>query len=144
MYHSTLQSTPAQLVFDRYMLFNMKKEINWKLITDNNCIQIACDNKRENMGHIDHTYNVRNEVLCIKHGSKRKYSKQKSDPYRIAAVHANGTVTIEQGAKRKRMSIRNVEPYISIRKSRLMIKVTLQIWGDHAVDILLGSLYVAK
>jgi transposase InsO family protein len=32
-YYSTLMSTPAQLVFGRDMLFNMKKAINWKLIT---------------------------------------------------------------------------------------------------------------
>ena len=100
-------------MFGRDMLFNMKKAINWKLITDNKRKQIARDNERENTKRIEHTYNVGDEVLRIKRGIKRKYSKDKSDPYVIAAVHANGTVTIEQGAKRKRMSIRNIEPYIS-------------------------------
>ena len=28
-YHSTLQATPAELVFGRDMLFNIKKVINW-------------------------------------------------------------------------------------------------------------------
>ena len=40
-YHSTLQATPAQLVFGRDMLFNIKKVINWKLITKNKQKQIA-------------------------------------------------------------------------------------------------------
>ena len=138
-------STPAQLVFGRDMLFNMKKAINWKLITDNKRKQIARDNERENTRRIEHTYNEGDEVLRIKRGIKRKYSKHKSDPYRIAQVHANGTVTLVQGAKRQRMSIRNIEPYTTNWKFGLVIKVvTLQIWGDHAVDILLGSLYVAK
>ena len=110
-YHSTLMSTPAQLVFGRDMLFNMKKAINWKLITDNKRKQIARDNERENTRRIEHTYNEGDEVLRIKRGIKRKYSKHKSDPYRIAQVHANGTVTLVQGAKRQRMSIRNIEPY---------------------------------
>ena len=39
-YHTTLMSTPAQLVFGRDMLFNMKKTINWKLITNNKRIRL--------------------------------------------------------------------------------------------------------
>lgn len=35
LYYSTLQATPAELVFGRDMLFNIKKMINWKAITDN-------------------------------------------------------------------------------------------------------------
>jgi hypothetical protein len=95
------------------MLFNMKKVINWKMITENKRKQIARDNACENTGRIEHTYNIGDEVLRIKRGIKRKYSKHKSDPYRITAVHTNGTVTIAQGAKRQRISIRNIEPYLS-------------------------------
>ena len=83
------------------------------MITENKHKQIACDNACENTGRIENTYNIGDEVLCIKRGIKRKYSKHKSDPYRITAVHTNGTVTIAQGAKRQRISIRNIEPYIS-------------------------------
>ena len=106
-------STPAQLVFGRDMLFNMKKAINWKLITDNKRKQITHDNIRKNTRRIEHTCNEGDEVLRIKRGIKRKYSKHKSEPYKIHTVHTNGTVTIKQGAKRQRMSIRNIEPYKS-------------------------------
>ena len=58
LYHLTLMSTPAQLVFGRDMLFNIKKAINWKLITDNKRKQVACDNQRENTGRIPHQYKV--------------------------------------------------------------------------------------
>jgi transposase InsO family protein len=109
-YHSTLLATPAQLVFGRDMLFNMKKAINWKLISENKRKQIAYDNERENAGRIAHTYKIGDEVLRLKRGIKRKYSKHKSDPYKIIKVHSNGTVTMKQGVKRQCISIRNIEP----------------------------------
>ena len=112
-YHSTLQATPAELVFGRDMLFNLKKAINWKAITENKRKQIARDNIRENSVRIPHEYKVGDEVLRLKKGIKRKYSKHKSDPYQVTAIHTNGTVTIRQGAKRQRISIRNIEPYTS-------------------------------
>ena len=112
-YHSTLQATPAQIVFGRDMLFNMKKVINWRLITENKRKQIACDNIRENTERIPHKYQVGDEVLRIKKGIRRKYSKGKSEPYKITAVHTNGTVTIAQGVKHQTISIRNIEPYFT-------------------------------
>ena len=113
LYHSTLQAIPAQLVFGRDMLFNMKKVINWRLITKNKRKQIACDNTRENTERIPYQYKVGDEVLRIKRGIQRKYSKGKSDPYRIKKVHTNSTVTIAQGVKHQTISIRNIEPYFA-------------------------------
>ena len=49
-YHSTLQATLAQIVFGR----DMKKVINWQLITKNKCKQIACNNACENTERIPH------------------------------------------------------------------------------------------
>ena len=95
------------------MLFNIKKVINWKLITENKRKQIARDNKRENTDRIPHQYQVGDEVLRIKKGIRRKHAKRKTNPYRIKKVHANGTVTIAQGAKRQTISIRNIEPYFT-------------------------------
>ena len=112
-YHATLQATPAQLVFGRDMLFNIKKVINWQLITENKRKQIARDNIRENTERIPHKYQVGDEVLRIKKGIRRKYSKGKSEPYKITAVHSNGTVTIAQGVKHQITSIRNIEPYFT-------------------------------
>jgi len=80
-YHSTLQATPTELVFGRDMLFNIRKVINWKAITDNKRKQIARDNARENDARIPHEYEIGDEVLRIKRGVKRKYSRHKSDPY---------------------------------------------------------------
>jgi hypothetical protein len=110
-YHSTLQATPAQLVFGRDMLFNLKKVINWKAITENKRKQIARDNERENATRIAYNYNVGDRVLRKKKGIRRKFSKKKTDPYQIIAIHTNGTVTIQKGVQQDRISIRNIEPY---------------------------------
>lgn len=110
-YHSTLQATPAQLVFERDMLFNLKKVINWKSITENKRRQIARDNERENAARIDYEYQIGDRVLRKKKGILRKFSKKKSDPYQIIAIHSNGTVTIQKGATQDRLSIRLIEPY---------------------------------
>ena len=95
----------------RDMLFNMKKMINWQLMTKNKRKQITRDNARENTEHIPHQYRIEDEVLRIKKGVRRKYSKHKSDPYKIIKVHTNGTITIAQGVKHLVISIRNIEPY---------------------------------
>ena len=99
------------IVFGRDMLFNIKKVINWQLITKNKCKQIARDNIRENTECIPHQYIKGEEILCVKRGVQRKYFRNKSNPYRITSVHTNGTVTIAQGAKHQTISIRNIEPY---------------------------------
>ena len=109
-YHSTLQATPAELVFGRDMLFNIKKMINWKAITENKRKQVARDNIRENKSRIPHEYAVGDTVLKKKGGIKRKYSNHKT-PYQITEVHTNGTVTLSKGAKRLKINIRNIEPY---------------------------------
>ena len=95
------------------MLFNMKKVINWRLITENKRKQIVRDNIRENTERIPYQYQVGDEVLRIKRGVQRKYSKSKSNPYRIKKVHTNGTVTIAQGGKHQTISIRNIKPYFT-------------------------------
>ena len=98
------------------MLFNMKKVINWQLITKNKRKQIARNNTRENTEHIPHQYKIGDKVLCIKRDVRIKYSKHKSDPYRITAVHTKGTGTIAQGMKHRTILIRNIEPYFRDKK----------------------------
>ena len=72
LYHSTLQATLAQIVFGRDMLFNMKKMINWQLMTENKWKQIARDNARENTEHIPHQYKNRRRSPPHKKGCEQK------------------------------------------------------------------------
>ena len=83
------------------------------MITENKRKQISCDNSHKNTGRILYTYNKWDKVLRLKRGIKRKYSKHKSDPYRITEVHTSGVVTIAQGAKRQQKTIRNIESYVT-------------------------------
>ena len=78
------------------MLFNLKKVINWKSITENKRKQIARDNGRENDARIDYEYQIGDRVLRKKKGILRKFAKKKSDPHQVIAIHSNGTVTIPQ------------------------------------------------
>ncbi|GFH49966.1 hypothetical protein CTEN210_06442 [Chaetoceros tenuissimus] len=110
-YHSTLQATPAQLVFGRDMMFNLSKAIDWKAITERKRKQIARDNERENAARISHQYKVGDRVLKTTNRILRKFSKKKSDPYQIIAIHTNGTVTIQKGVTQDRLSIRRIEPF---------------------------------
>ena len=110
-FNTTSHASTAS-VWQRYVVQH-KKLINWQLITENKRKQIARDNIRENTERIPHKYQVGDEVLCIKKGIHRKYSKGKSEPYKITAVHTNGTVTIAQGVKHQTTSIRNIELYFT-------------------------------
>ena len=44
LYHSTLKSPPAQLVFGRDMIFNMSEVVDWKTQTINKQTQVDRDN----------------------------------------------------------------------------------------------------
>jgi hypothetical protein len=57
-FHTTLRSTPGQLVFGRDMIFNTKHEANWELIRKRKQQIIEKNNEAENAKRIPHTYNI--------------------------------------------------------------------------------------
>jgi Integrase core domain. len=97
-YHSTLGATPAQLVFGRDMIFNIKTIVDWRTITARKQKQVIKDNLRENKGRIDHQYSVGDKVYLRPTGIQRKLEMQKKGPYCITHVFANGTVRLQIGA----------------------------------------------
>jgi transposase InsO family protein len=62
-YHTTLQATPAQLVFGRDAIMNIKFEVNWEMIHQHKQRLIAKNNKAENAKCIPHEYHVGDKVL---------------------------------------------------------------------------------
>ena len=50
-FHTTLQSTPGQLVFGRDMIFNIQHIANWEYIKQRKQKIINLNNKRENSKH---------------------------------------------------------------------------------------------
>jgi transposase InsO family protein len=105
-FHTTLQSTPGQLVFGRDMILNVKHEANWEYIRARKQNLILKNNKAENSKRIPHTYSVGDKVL-LKRGTENKYETPYSGPHIILKVNDNGTV---------RMQVKNVEDTYNIRR----------------------------
>jgi hypothetical protein len=61
--HTTTQATPAQLVFHRDVMHNVRFEADWQYIKERKQRLIHQNNKRENAKHKDHTYNVGDKVV---------------------------------------------------------------------------------
>ena len=110
-HHSTLDATPAQLVFGRDMLFNIQSFINWKEITRRKQQSVDQANRRENSRRVDHDYSVGDQVYITRTDIHRKLDGPKTGPYPITDVYTNGTVRIQRGAINERINIRRIEPH---------------------------------
>ena len=62
-YHTTLQSSPMQLVFGRDYVLNIKHVADWEHIRQHKQLRINHDNKRENMCRNNHQYKVGDKIL---------------------------------------------------------------------------------
>ena len=110
-FHTTLQATPAQLVFGRDSILNTKFEADWNIIRQRKQSIIAKNNERENKGRIKHTYKVGDKVL-YKRDDKAKFQKDPWDgPYTIEEVFNNGTVRFKRGSLSDITNIRLIKPY---------------------------------
>lgn len=110
-YNSATDSTPAQLVFGRDMMFNIKSLVNWKELSIKKQALVDKANLRENQKRVDYDYQVDNKVYIIKDGIYRKLDAPKLGPFRITDVYTNGTVRIQRGNVNERINIRRLEPH---------------------------------
>jgi hypothetical protein len=110
-YHRTLQATPAQLVFGRDMIFNIKTVVNWDLIRKRKQSQVDFDNERENKRRISYDYKVGQRVYLVNTDIKRKCQVPHEGPYVITDVFTNGTVRIQRGITNERVNIRRITPH---------------------------------
>ena len=111
-YHTTLQATPAQLVFGRDMILPISIKANWERIKERKQLEINRNNARENKDRIDHTYEVGDKVYLRKEGIQRKLSSPRDGPYKITAVYDNGTAMIQTSdAVSERVNIRRLTPH---------------------------------
>ncbi len=65
--------------------------------------QVDSDNLRENRGRVPHGYQPGEYVYIVPEGITRKYEWKHEGPFRIVAVHMNGTVDIQEGAVTQRI-----------------------------------------
>ena len=110
-YHTTLQSTPGQLVFGRDMIWDIAHVADWQYIKQRKQTLINKNNKKENSKRIDYDYAVGESVMKIK-ADTHKMEQPREGPFNIIRVHSNGTVTIQKGPVEERLNIRQVIPYI--------------------------------
>jgi len=110
-YHTTTQATPAQLVFGRDAILNIKFDANWRLIRERKQHAINTNNQKENKKRISHQYRVGDKVL-YRVDSLSKYSENPYDgPYEIVRVNTNGTVRLKMDAVTDTVNIRLLKPY---------------------------------
>ena len=62
-HHSTLKATPAQLVFNRDMLLNIKFIADWETIRLRKQKDVDRNNERENSLRVDHDYHIVDKCL---------------------------------------------------------------------------------
>ncbi|GAX22752.1 putative transposase [Fistulifera solaris] len=110
-YHTTLEATPAQLVFGRDMILPITFRANWEALRQRRQQTIDKNNQRENASRIPHEYQVGDKVLYKKHGILCKLSTPRHGPYEVTQRYANGTIRIRRGPVTERVNIRLVQPY---------------------------------
>ena len=109
-YHTTLEASPAQLVFGRDMMLPVAIQANWARIRQKRQDEIVRNNNRENRNRVPHEYHVGNNVLLRKEGILRKLASPRNGPYEITRVYNNGTVQIQRGPVSERVNIRRITP----------------------------------
>jgi len=114
--HTTTQATPAQLVFNRDAIHNVRFKADWKYIKDRKQKLIVQNNKRENANRKEHTYSVGDKVV-VEQDPNRKYGTDRyKGPFTITRVYDNGRVRLRQrtpagGAVFQTWNIQKVFPY---------------------------------
>ena len=110
-HHSTLKASPAQLVFNRDMLLNIKFIADWETIRLRRQKDVDRNNERENSLRVDHDYHIGDKVLVTDNDIHRKLNCPTKGPYNILQVYTNGTVRVQKGAVTERINIRRCTPY---------------------------------
>ena len=109
--HTTSQYTPAQLVFGRDSILNVRHEANWKIIKERKQKLINKGNERENKNRIDYKYKEGDKVL-LKNAWKTKFNQDAySDPYKITTVQDNGTIRAKKGRVTDTYNLCNIIPF---------------------------------
>ena len=109
--HTTLGSSPGNLVFNRDMFLNIPLIADWHAITLRREHLINENLIRENQKRRRYDYLPQQRILK-KRWKPRKLDERTSGPYRVLQTHVNGTVTIElRPGVSERLNIRRIIPY---------------------------------
>ena len=111
-YHTTLEATPAQLVYGRDMILPIQFKTDWARVQQQRQQRINESNMRENRNRIPHEYKVGDKV-CKEYSRLRapKLAPLRDGPYIVRGVQTNGTLRIQKGAVTETVNVRRVKPY---------------------------------
>ena len=110
-YHTTLQATPAQLVFGRDSILSILHQADWALIKERKQRLIDINNARENSKRTEHQYQVGDKIL-VTQAPKGKYGRNPyKGPYTVVQINTNGTVRYQRGVVRETINLRQIKPY---------------------------------
>jgi hypothetical protein len=114
-YHTTLRATPAQLVFGRDSILNIRHEADWIYIQHKKQQRIKANNARENAKRKEYQYKVNDQVLVTNPDNRKYGSDPYIGPYKVLEVRNNGTVRLEQdmghGSVQQTWNIRQLKPF---------------------------------
>ena len=82
-YHTTLEATPAQLVFGRDAILPIQHRADWKYIQNKKQKLINMNNKRENRTRIPHEYKVGDMILVSRNKRSKHGEREKMDPIQL-------------------------------------------------------------
>ena len=109
--HTTLQASPAQLVFGRDHMLNIPFEADWQMIRKRKQDRIRENNVRENSKRKPHTYQIGDRVLIYADARDKLSTTPYQGPYEVRQVNTNGTVRLRMGAVTDTVNIRRIHPY---------------------------------
>jgi len=114
--HTTTKATPAQLVFNRDAIQNVRFEADWQFIKERKEKIIRQNNKRENAKRVAHVYKVDDKVVVEQDPNRKHGENRYKGPFTVTRVYDNGTVRLRQrtqrgGAVFQTWNIRKVFPY---------------------------------
>ena len=81
--HTTLEASPAQLVFGRDMILPLSFKANWARIHMKREKEMMKNNDRENRSRIPHEYKVGDKVLLTKGKKPSKLDAPREGPYNV-------------------------------------------------------------
>ncbi len=109
--HSTLGSTPGNLVFNRDMFLNIPLIADRHAITQRQEHHIHENLIRENQKRRGHDY-APQQLVLKKKWKPKKLGERTSGPYKIVQVNVNGTLTTQQRpGLTERINIKQIIPY---------------------------------
>ena len=108
-YHTTLQTSPMQIVFGRDAILNIKHVADLEHIQQRKKLWINHNNKQENMQRNNHQYKVGDKIQ-VKRKKNSKHELEFMGPFLITQINDNGTFHFQKGIINDATNIRRIKP----------------------------------